>query len=384
MEISKLATSNKKTSNRTAALDALIATYAPIGVRQQRKQRIRRASFAGGAIVMAAAVALLSVSDVALIDRFGDAQPRAAAAMSDDDIARLARERVEFNARIVELENQIADVRAQKSDLQSQRAEYDRQSERLARLLDETDNEQSDLQKRQQQGSQLDREIAAIAAQRKALEERWAQFEAQGELLAMEIIAVNAQRKELESQRRQIDRQQKDLAEMLERADGLYRDSGLSPAAEAPQDARTAAVDEDAFIHTPNSLMVANTELDSMRGGFRIGTGLGVSFGFAQTGSINGVEQFKNSFTIDSVGSGFQNVDMSNMNSVLLQNGNGNFVSTSVLDSLADSFGNIIQNTLDDQVISTTTIYDISLQNVPGTLQGLAGEQALMDSLSAF
>jgi len=109
-----------------------------------------------------------------------------------------------------------------------------------------------------------------------------------------------------------------------------------------------------------------------------------ISFGFSQTGSINGVDQFSNSFSIDSVASGFDDVDMSNMNSVVLQNGSGNFVSSSVLESLSDGFGNIIQNSLDDQVISTITTFDISLQNTPGTLQGMAGEMALMDTLGSF
>ena len=365
-------------------LDKLVATYAPVGARRKRLRRRRQAG-AGAAILAVTAVgALLSQSDVSILDRIDRALPNATATISKDDVARLARERAEFTARIVELENQIATIQAQKLDLVAQQAEFARQSERLALLLDETDSEQSNVQKRQQQGSQLDQEIAAIAAQRRALETRWAQFEAQGELLAMEIIAVNAQRKELESQRRQIDRQQQELAEMLERADGLYRDSASSAGVDEPHDAHTTAVDDTSFIHTPNSLMVDNSELDTMRGGFSIGEGLDVSFGFAQTGLINGVEQFENNFTIDSVGTGFDNVDMSNMNSVLLQNGNGNFVSASVLDSLADSFGNIIQNTLDDQVISTTTVFDISLHNMPGTMQGFSGEQALMDSLGAF
>ncbi|MBT8098312.1 MAG: hypothetical protein KJO82_01110, partial [Gammaproteobacteria bacterium] len=251
-------------------------------------------------------------------------------------------------------------------------------------LLDAADTEQKHLKQRQDVGSQLDQEITAIAAQRKALEQRWAQFEAQGELLTMEIVAVNAQRKELEAQRLQIDRQQQVLDAMLERAHSLYRRNPESANPDPAQDARTRAIQDEDFVYTENSLMVDNSQLDEMRGGFSIGDGLDVSFGFSQVGAVNGVEQFSNSFSVDSMSSGFSNVDMSNMNSVILQNGTGNFVSASVIDSLADSFGNIIQNTLNDQVISTTTTFDISLHNMPGTLQGLAGEQALQDSLGAF
>jgi len=121
-----------------------------------------------------------------------------------------------------------------------------------------------------------------------------------------------------------------------------------------------------------------------MRGGFSTGEGFDVSFGFAQTGSLNGVDQYTNSFKIDSMASGLADVDFSNMNSVLLQNGSGNFVSSGVLDSLSDSFGTVIQNTLDDQLISTTTVYDIDLHNVSDAIQGIYGEQAIIDSLSGY
>ena len=376
--------SEKKLAATSARLDALVATYAPIGSQHKRKKDLRRAAAGGGGVFVVGAIALLSQSDMTLVERLAGALPQTTVTMSSDDAIRLENERVEMTARINDLETRLAAVQAHEFDLEAQRAEFERQSQRLASLLDATDSDQRDLERKQHQGSQLDQEIAAIAAQRKALEARWAQFEAQGELLAMEIIAVNAQRKELETQRLQIDRQRKELAELLERADGLYRSGTRSADGDAPQDVHTTAAEEPSFIQTPNSLMVNNGELDSMRGGFSIGEGLDVSFGFSQTGSVNGVEQFQNNFTIDSVGSAYDNIDMSDMNSVLLQNGSGNFVSASVLDSLADSFGNIIQNTLDDQVISTTTIYDISLHNLPGTLQGFSGEQALMDSLGAF
>lgn len=379
-----MATKTEKGSLGATELDRLVATYAPIGVSQRRKRKIRRGLMAAGCVIVIGAGALLSYSDISLLKGIGGLSPTASATISRSDLDRLNQERAEFTAKIAQLEQQIASVRTQKEDLEAQQAEFAKQSAMLARLLDEAGTEQTSLEMRQQQGSQLDREIAAIAAQRKALEERWAQFEAQGELLAMEIIAVNAQRKELESQRQQIDRQQIELAEMLERADGLNRRNTKSDSTETKEETTTAAADEESYTYTNNSLVVNNNELDGMRGGFSIGEGLDVSFGFEQTGSIDGVEQFRNSFTIDSVASGFDNVDMSNMNSVLLQNGTGNFVSTSVLDSLSDSFGNIIQNTLDDQVISNTTIFDITLHNVPGTLQGLSAEQALMDSLGSF
>ena len=370
-------------SERAAKFDELVATYASRGARQRRQRSIRRVSVACGLATVIASGAILSMSDLGFTTVFtGD--DSASEMKNLAEATRLAEEKSRFVAKIAELEGQIELVKAQKQDLENQQVKFAEQSEALARLLNDVGSEQADLEKRQQHGSQLDQEIAAIAAQRKALEQRWTQFEAQGELLAMEIVAVNAQRKELESQRQQIDRQQRELAELLQRAEELYPHNARSADADSAQDSNTTAVNDDTLVHNDDLLMVDNRKLDSMRGGFSTGEGFDVSFGFAQTGSLNGVDQYTNSFKIDSMASGLADVDFSNMNSVLLQNGSGNFVSSGVLDSLSDSFGTVIQNTLDDQLISTTTVYDIDLHNVSDAIQGIYGEQAIIDSLSGY
>ena len=369
-------------------MDRLVATYAQLGAEQKRQHKKKTALKISRNAAIASVGLFLSISGVALLQNFDSLSTPTSATTSQNAADQLVQDRAEFTAKIAELEQQIAGIQAQKKALEVQQAEFVEQSSLLARLVEEAGAKQTDLEVQQQQGSQLDQEISAISAQRKALEKRWEQFEAQGELLAMEIIAVNAQRKELESQRLQIDRQRQELAEMLEMAEGLYRSNSSNasaPGVEETLDSTAAVPGENIFnTYTNDSLLVDTAELDSMRGGFSVGDGLDVSFGFTQTGSVNGVEQFRNSFKIDSVGSGLGNVDMSNMNSVLLQNGSGNIVSSGVLDSLSDTFGNVIQNSLDDHVISTTTIFDISLQNVSGTLQGLHGEQALTDSLGRY
>lgn len=309
----------------------------------------------------------------ALLDRSGDRNEQRA--VSDHDA---------FAERMTALERQIASMQAQTRGLEAQKLAFAARSDELAGLLERLGSQQTDLESRRAQGSQLDREIAAIAAQRAALEDRWAQFEAQGELLALEIVAVNAQRKELEAQRRQIERQRKELAELLEKADGLYRRNASSAGEGRHQEQSDSAVDDNVIASAESISAVGADQLNDMRGGFSIGEGLDVSFGFTQVGSINGVEQFEHSFTIDNMTSGMSTADMMNMSSVLLQNGPGNFVSPRVLDVLANRFGNVIQNTLDDQSITTTTIYDISLENVPGAVQGIYGEWALNDALGSF
>jgi len=300
------------------------------------------------------------------------------------DADQLAKEKAQISAKFAELERQIDSVKTQKQDLESQRLRIDEQSEALAKLLNDVGSQQTDLEKRQQQGSQLDKEIAAIAAQRKALAERWSQFEAQGELLAMEIVAVNAQRKELEAQRQKIARQQQELAKLLEMAEKLYLLNAKTAASQPGLDSDATDVSDNTIDYTEDSLMVDNGELAEMRGGYRTGEGFDVSFGLTQTGSLNGVQQFSNSLTIDSMASGFSEKDVSDAGIVLLQNGSGNFVSSGVLDSLSDGFGSVIQNTLDDQHISTTTIYDFDLHNVSDAMEGIYGEQALIDSLSRY
>ena len=386
-----MVTKAQKKTLGAADLDTLVATYAPIGAMQKRSQRWRRATLVGGCAVLAAATAIVGHSYVSIIDNITSRTPTVTVDVNRDEIDRLSDERAVFLERLAELEQQITDVRGQSTALEQQQTEIREQSARIALLLDDVDKDRQQLEFQPEHAARLDEEIRAMAAQREALAERWEHFEAQGELLAMEIIAVNAQRKELESQRRQIDQQQRELAQLLDRAEGLYRRAAGTIDDQFVPETTSTQADTDTYTYTYNSLVADaneliadNGQLDQMRGGFSIGDGLDISFGFTQTGSINGVEQYNNHFSIDSLGSGFGDVDMSNMNSVVIQNGTGNFVSPDVLDSFADSFGSVIQNTLDDQVISTTTIYDISLQNVPGALQGLSGEQALLDSLGAF
>lgn len=393
---------------RDPALEAIVATYAPIGSRMRQQEQRRRGLLAGGCALVASAGILLAASQLPDLGMtlVTDAPSNVAVQTRSanwGDAGELIAERESFLKRLDDLEAQIAAVNAQRDNLDAERAKLQEQGDRLEEMLAAVSNDQQGLEVRQDQGSLLDREIRAMAAQREELTRRWSQFEAQGELLAMEIVAVNTQRRELDTQRQKIDAQQSALAELLDRAEGLYRRAARSPVPEiSPEntpevtpeiDEETTAteVDDDSLNYTYNSLVadvndmiVENGQLEQMRGGFSVGQGLDVSFGFTQTGEINGVEQYRNNFTIDSMAAGYKSADMSNMNSVVLQQGSGNFVGPDVLNSMSSNFGSIIQNSLDDQTIGTTTTYDLSLHNVPGTVQGLAGERALMDSLGAF
>lgn len=359
-----------------ARLDELVATYAPIGARRKKKRRLRRLAIGGGAALTVAGAILLATYGSQLL-------PRVSAGPDPGVSESLQAESREFAARIGALEQKLADAEQRRQALEQQRVDIEAQRESLDRLLADVDSRLSAPRSDGDESSALEKEIAAMAAQRKMLEERWQHFEAQGELLAMEIIAVNAQRKELESQRRQIARQQRELAELLDRAEGLYKRNAAAYDSGVLEDTNARPADDELADYTASSMRVDAGGLDSMRGGFTIGHGLDVSFGLTRTGSINGVEQFSNSFTIDDFGAGSGSANLSGMRPTLLQNGSGNYVSQGVLDSMALGFGNVIQNTLDDQTISTMSIYDISLQNVPGVVQGISGSRALTDSIGA-
>ena len=365
-----------------ARLDELVATYAPIGARRKKNRRIRRLALGGGAALALAGAILLATSGSQLLPQnlFGII---GTAGLSAAESARLAAVRQEFAARIGALEKQLSGVELRRLELERQQADVAAQRESLDRLLAEVDARLASPGDTADEGSALEKEIAAMAAQRKALEDRWEHFEAQGELLAMEIIAVNAQRKELESQRRQIAAQQRELAALLEKAEGLYKRNAAAYDSGVVEGTTATPEQGEPLDYAVSSLRVDNGELDSMRGGFTLGHGMDVSFGLTRTGSINGVEQFSNSFRIDDLGSRPGDTDLSGMSPVLLQSGGGNVVSQGVLDSMALGFDSVIQNTLDDQTISTTNVYDISLQNVPGVVQGLSGARALADSIGA-
>ena len=285
-----------------------------------------------------------------------------------------------FDERSELLSAQIAEVNAQSIDLETKRQQLESQSVLVAELINDIDSARDALNQRRDPDEMLDQEIAAISAQRIALEKRWKQFEAQGELLATEIIAVNAQRRELEAQRQLMDRQQRQLQALIDRA--IEIDDRRTSEARTPKLEQQTTPPDIEQIAYANLSTVGDGTLEEMRGGMSIGDDLDIAFGITQTGSVNGVEQYRSGFVIDDLNSDVSSIDLTNMNAVLIQNGEGNFASPDVFDTLSSGFGGIIQNSLDDQVIATSTIYDVSIQNVSGALQGHAASQALADSLS--
>jgi len=377
---------------RQRHIDSLVATYAPLGRRRRRGVLRKRLTALLALSLCIAAGSLILLTDVPIPvwstsddQRYTELHDRLTAELSALSAERqeLEQYRQMVEERSSELGDQIAAVNAQWSDLEEQRRQFAEQGNLLAGAMSDMDAEQRGLEQRRDPDKMLEQEINAISAQRQALEKRWQQFEAQGELLATEIIAVNAQRRELETQQKLMDRQQKQLQALIDRAianDDRSRTAAADAKSSEPggQDFSPEAGQMIAYAGSP---AVEDGTLGDMRGGINIGGDLEVALGVTHTGSINGVEQYQNNFVIDDMNGDLSAVDLSNMHSTLIQNGDGNSAAPNAFDSISGAFGSAIQNTLDNQTIATTSIYDISIKNTAGAIQGLAASQALTQSL---
>lgn len=94
---------------------------------------------------------------------------------------------------------------------------------------------------------------------------------------------------------------------------------------------------------------VSNTELAHMRGGFAV-NGMEISFGVENLTFINGIQQESASIH-------------GNSNSNLIQQGAGNSLSSEAFRSAAGVF-NVIQNSLDSQVIQHLTLLNIDIRHM--------------------
>jgi hypothetical protein len=106
---------------------------------------------------------------------------------------------------------------------------------------------------------------------------------------------------------------------------------------------------------------LADAELDTIRGGFETASGLQISFGFEQVTSINGVLQTRAAFYIPNLAGGRpEGIDLEAWRSKVIQNGPGNTVSLAP-DHLSSAILNVVQNSLDNQVIQNITVIDLNV-----------------------
>lgn len=405
-------------------VDALVARYAPIGRRLRRQRLLQRT----------AAVLVLPVLGIAGFQAWqaGDARLRAAVAASvggpqagsqAEDAARVEQALLEFRELKASVTSSVAaEIRAlsaQRAELAKQRDRMEQQSALLARQLAAANGERAALaeqgrkfeaqgkqladaiarvdgQRRQIEAQQarngqgfaspeLDRQLAEVARQRQALERQQQQFQDQSQLLGQELKRINAQRVEIERQRQAIDAQREELQGLLNQINQVgintlrQRRHGRPDA--APE--AVVAADKEPEVQGPLATLAAVDAqvLGEARGGVDMGEDFSVSIGITRSGSINGIEQFTNTMYLEDLGRA-NGAGVPQMDPVILQSGEGNLVSVDTLTGLSPNVTTIIQNTLDDQVISNKTVMDITLQNVSTVVQGLSNAAVVSESLS--
>jgi hypothetical protein len=126
--------------------------------------------------------------------------------------------------------------------------------------------------------------------------------------------------------------------------------------------------------------LVAPAALDTMRGGFITPAGLSLSLGIDRTVSINGEIVAHTNFHIADLrnisSDEARQVDAALNTGQLVQNGPGNFV---LSDTLAATRGTVVQNSLDGQAISTSTIINSSVNSM-SLLKDLNFQAGLRDA----
>ena len=134
---------------------------------------------------------------------------------------------------------------------------------------------------------------------------------------------------------------------------------------------------------TPLWMTVSNKRLDKMRGGFDLGLGMMVSFGISRATYIN--QELVTSMTLQlgdlsklTILQAQQLGQQINLQPQIVQNGSGN-----VVDSGATTLplGTYVQNTLNNQVLRTQTVIDITTNGL-GVLKNANFQTMLQDALT--
>ena len=127
---------------------------------------------------------------------------------------------------------------------------------------------------------------------------------------------------------------------------------------------------------------VSDEQLDTLRGGFDLGSGLAVSFGIVRSVMVNGDLVHQTSFNLPDVSQ--ISADQAQMASAaiaesgLIQIGPNNLVGSGLMSE--GLTGTLIQNSLNDQQIQTLTVVNTSVNSL-GLLKAINTQAALNDAL---
>ena len=104
-----------------------------------------------------------------------------------------------------------------------------------------------------------------------------------------------------------------------------------------------------------------DADLEAIRGGFETRSGMQISFGIEQVTAINGVLQTRMAFSVPNVTEHPAGITQEGWTSQLIQNGAGNTFALNAADRIPSQVLNVVQNTLDQQVIQHLTVIDLSV-----------------------
>jgi hypothetical protein len=382
----RLAGAHAKT--RTVDIDALVSAYAPKGRQQRLTARRRQVTTV---IALPLVVALAAAGFWGARSWILDGDPTVARQLAElttlkDEINAERREwqqeRLAFQQQSVRLLQQLADLNAQRQALDQQRLAFEsRQSELQAALgrLDEQSRQlDRDQLKAKRQGPNLDRQVADLKRQRQELDQQRQEFRSQSTLVAQELKDLDAQRRDLEGQQQALELQRRELQALMERYEKANRPAEPQ-AGEGAQTGDGGVAREETAMLASNT--VSDTVLGEMRGGIRL-DGLDISFGLTRSASINGVEQFTNSYHIENLADLASGIAVAPAQLAVIQQGLGNTIDLGAMDAMSGNVGTVIQNTLDNQHIDTMTVIDISLHNASSIVSGITASDAISQSLS--
>ncbi|MDJ0927623.1 MAG: hypothetical protein QNJ73_08235 [Gammaproteobacteria bacterium] len=387
-------------------MDRLVATYAMMG-RKRRRARIHKGLKFGGlglGLAMVAALVLLYLGDRLPLPNEAAIAERAALGQQLQDTRELRsllaeeteavrRQRAELVAQRQSLSADLSALNEQRAELEARRAAADNQREQLAAEIAVVEAEQRRLAAQRNTVAtdlpELERSMAQVEAQRQELELQRSRFREQRDALAAEIRYLTSQREELETQREQLETQWLELQILMEQVNeatqpGTSGEPTSSVEHQSSLDGEPQAGDsfvEDTPPYIGSLAAVADEQLSKMRAGIAFGDELNIAIGLTRTASVNGIEQYASSLRIDDL-TAVNMAELGNIGTVLIQNGAGNSVSPATLDSLSNGLATIIQNTLDNQNIATTNVFDVSVGNTATAISGNTAVSAITDTLS--
>lgn len=383
-------------------LDGLVARYSVLGAERRRKRRrawLARAVVGSGTVAAAIAVAIADWDLDVLrpgLDELRALRSTLATELEAFHAGRVDLERqrslleqqtAELSARLLEFDRRAAALEAESADIRAQTA-------RLEAAIARVDEERRALLAAAQSAPASPREVESIEEKQRGLEQQREQFVAQQSDVSSELDLLSRRRQELEERRIALEAQRRELEELLnDSAGGASRGTpvmassdreGANAGTVAPSAAegeKSSSSATPSFADFAIASTISPETLGNMRGGIMLGDGMNVSIGLTRSASINGVEQVTNTFTLDTLNRSLGDIATQGLAPVVIQNGPGNVIDSSFLDGIPGFSGTIVQNTLDDQVIDLSTVFDVSISDVSKAMDGVAAGQALRDSL---